>query len=146
MASAVQLVLSVKELVKDVGSRVSFEKPLRKCRKIIADDIAENFRGQHDPDGNPWAPPKRPLRPRGRKLLRKTKRLYRSVTMASGPDVQVIVNRTGLTVGTDVPYAQYHQFGTRKMVARPFMGISEKAQDAIDDVLNDYVDAVLKGE
>jgi phage gpG-like protein len=43
---------------------------------------------------------------------------------------KIVPYRTGFNVNT-TPYGAYHQFGTRKMPARPWMGIPPKALAAL---------------
>lgn len=52
-------------------------------------------------------------------------------------------------VGADRDYAKYHQTGTNnadgslRMVARPFLGLSEEDENDIRDVLNDFLEDLL---
>jgi phage gpG-like protein len=57
-----------------------------------------------------WAARKRPAPHR---LLKRTGTLWRSIRI-------IATTSTSVTVGTDRPYAQFHQLGTRHMPARPF--------------------------
>ena len=69
---------------------------------------------------SPWAPRKNNADP-GRPLLYKSgdlKQNFRSVV--TGPDTVV--------VGTKVEYARYHQHGTKKMPARPFLPVDKSGQ------------------
>lgn len=64
----------------------------------------------------PWAPlaPSTIRRKGHDKILYDTGRLRDSISIGE-------VTPSSATVGTDAPYAPYHQFGTKKMVARPFI-------------------------
>ena len=69
-----------------------------------------------------WAP-LRPstIRGKGHDLpLVETRRLRRSLTNEQDPEAIIQVRRRSLTYGTEVPYARYHEFGTRRMPRRPF--------------------------
>ncbi len=74
----------------------------------------------------PWAPlsPRTLARKRGRstRILVASGKLERSLTVpgASGSHVRMIGPAT-LAFGTRVPYAEYHQLGTRSMPARPVL-------------------------
>ena len=46
---------------------------------------------------------------------------------------------TGITVGTEVPYAIFHQKGTRRMVSRKMVGLKWTTRSAILRILGDYV-------
>ena len=55
-------------------------------------------------------------------LLIRTGRLYRSLTQEGGENISIWDPETlTLLLGTAVPYAPYHQFGTRTMPARPIL-------------------------
>ena len=87
---------------------------MRNLRAAIQKNVAAEalrqvqlgFKTGTDPDGVPWAP----LKHRVGQPLRKTGRLNRSFN--ARPSGQ------GIAIGTNVVYAQYHQRGTRRMVAR----------------------------
>lgn len=72
------------------------------------------------------------LKPRSKeRLMRDSSRLLRSLTRHATANLA--------QVGTNVVYAPHHQFGTKRMVARPMFGLS--AQDSADivDLLHDFV-------
>lgn len=64
-----------------------------------------------------------------RDILRDTGRLFRSLsagveeTPAGNPDQVLRLGRGEVIVGTNVPYAAYHQYGTARMPARPFLPV-----------------------
>lgn len=73
--------------------------------------VAEEFGHEQDPFGNRWAPKKKDD---GRPILRgETNRL---VSWR-----KAFVNQHGYRIASKAPYAKYHQYGTRKMVARPMV-------------------------
>jgi hypothetical protein len=98
--------------------------------------VGDEFRGQHDPYGDAWAPLKRErtrdrrarmraLRagrtPRGSKVLHRTGRMENSIgATASGGLMRVLV---------PVEYAQYHQVGTIRMVQRKILPDTEGGGD-----------------
>lgn len=59
----------------------------------------------------------------GKPILVRTERLRRSLTLGgSGTGDQVLdMQPMTLTMGTMVPYARFHQRGTKRMVARPVL-------------------------
>lgn len=73
---------------------------------------------KRSPDGKPWAPwrPSTAARRKGGSLLQDTGALMGGIHKSVAGDT--------LTVGSGVFYGAFHQFGTRKMVARPFLGLS----------------------
>lgn len=48
-----------------------------------------------------------------------------------------------VTVGVSEPYGTYHQLGTNKMVARPFLGLSDDDKNEITTLINGYLERVL---
>lgn len=80
--------------------------------------------GRWSPLSPPYARFKARVRP-GRPLLVFDGDLKREMTIP-GKGVYEI-RRSGMTVGTDLPYARYHQNGTPTMPARPLMGTPREA-------------------
>lgn len=82
-------------------------------------------------------------------ILLATGRLERSMTDAdSNESINKVINKKTLILGTRVPYAPHHQFGTSKMPARPFVLIGaeqvapeglNRRQDAWVAILASYV-------
>jgi len=56
-------------------------------------------------------------------ILYRSGELYRSLHDASHPDHVYVRTQTAMEIGTRVPYAAYHQYGTRKMPARPIIKV-----------------------
>lgn len=80
--------------------------------------------GKWAPLSPPYARFKARVRP-GRPILVFDGDLKREMTVP-GKGVYEITRR-GMTVGTDLPYAKYHQRGTGSMPARPLMGTPREA-------------------
>ncbi len=88
-------------------------------------DTQDAFASARDPrTGRPW-PPR--ARPHPWPPLRKTGRLYRAALLAAAA-----ASVTGSTLTVRVPrgrrYFAYQQTGTRKMPARPYLGVSVAAR------------------
>lgn len=83
-------------------------------------EVKQNFLQARDPYGNAWAPfTREPSQKRGgssAKLLMDTGRLVGSITHS----LEIMTNSSKVTVGTPVTYADFHQSGTPRNVARPF--------------------------
>jgi phage virion morphogenesis protein len=112
---------------------------LRQVGELYKDDINRRIIFQKtDPDGVPWAPwAKSTARARllkgtaGRGLLYDGGKLARSF--------RVVVGKDEVSVGTNVSYAPYLEFGTGRMPARRFMGLSKEAAASISDTLRNYI-------
>ena len=73
-----------------------------------------------------------------------TGRLVASVGAGSVDHVEE-VDRRGLVYGTNVSYAPYHQYGTRTIPARPFLGIGDDLAKQLEDVLVKFAeDEIVK--
>lgn len=108
---------------------------------IVEGSTRERFGTKTAPDGTSWAA----LRPstvaikNGRgSLMVDRGDLMRSITHHA--------TAVSIEVGTDRPYAKYLQTGTKKsdgtqrMVARPFLGLSEDDFTDIRELLNDFLE------
>lgn len=61
----------------------------------------------------------------GKPILQRTGDLERSLTSGSDPNAVRREERKTLTLGSRVPYALYHQLGTKRMPARPEIQLPE---------------------
>lgn len=149
---------------------ISFVRPFKVAKILIASDIKENFAGQHGPDGQPWAP----LKHRQGQALRDKGFLL----AASTAELVETLDDYSLTLTNVLEYAALHNFGgtvhkdeqrrskdekpwvftgpngetifTRRIKehdvtvpARPFMGVSVKAADRIAEAFAEHVMNIL---
>jgi phage gpG-like protein len=87
---------------------------------------AESFDGAH------WKPRQKDD---GRRLLVKTGRLRSSIRVMKR-------TRNSITVGTDVPYAEFHNKGTDRLPKRQFIGESKVLKRKFDGYISDYLKRV----
>lgn len=109
--------------------------PLTQAAVYMEASTKQRFIQQISPDGQPWEPlAASTLRyKQSGTILRETSRLFNSI----GYDVRGSEAR----VFTNVEYARYHQFGTRKMSARPFLGFSDRDVREINGIFERYYTA-----
>jgi len=98
------------------------ERALDESAAAILNRLRTGYLQETDPFGKPWIPSlagaKRRARGRGFTLF-DTGRLFHSIQLyRTAPGERLI--------GTDVPYAGWLNFGTSKMVARPFLAVTEE--------------------
>lgn len=98
---------------------------------------AQRFANKKSPDGVSWA-----------NLLPSTQRQKgdNNILIDSGDLVSSITHyasSNSVTVGVSKTYGVYHQLGTSKMVARPFLGISDNDKNEIGRLINDYLERIL---
>lgn len=106
-------------------------------RKEALQAVRDNFTSSATPEGRSWPPRKH--RGDGHPLLIDTGRMLQAAT-GGGPGHVTRVQNDELTVGVDdqkVPYAKYHNEGTRRMPRREFMGAGPKKIKQIGEILAD---------
>lgn len=108
-------------LLKAAGSD-ALRRALQAGGTVLARDARLSWKEPARRPG-PWAPlaPSTIKRKGHDKLLYDTGRLRDSITLGE-------VTPSSATVGTDAPYAPFHQFGTKKMAARPFIPAGSDGQ------------------
>lgn len=104
----------------------------------LTEAVAEQFhtRGAAGKHGS-WRANKRP---RGRQM-RKTSRLYNSLTKPNHPDLVYRPYGRALTFGTRVHYGVFHQEGTKRMPRRRLVDLSQKQLKRLNKL---YLLAVTK--
>lgn len=88
------------------------------------------FKDYTDPYSTPWLPLKKPRRDGSSKPLNDTGVLKNSITQHPTAD--------SVTIGTNVDYGQYHQFGTQHIPQRAFLPTEQQGLPGNweQDVLN----------
>lgn len=104
---------------------------------VLEREHAANWDGRHSPAGEPWAPlSEYTIQKKGHdKPLVLSGALREAMANRNGQGHIGEVFDHGLTYGTDIEYAAFHQDGTSRIPQREFAGMSEA-------VLNDFVDTV----
>lgn len=127
---------------EDLVSKLKNPRPLLvEVAGVIKADITERITTTKvDPDGNPWEPWAQSTATRrardgswARGLLWNSGALLDSLVEKIEPKRAVVT--------ATAPYAGFLQYGTRNMPARPFVGISQQANEDIIDLVNEYLDS-----
>jgi phage gpG-like protein len=108
---------------------------------MFSEATRECFDNSRDPWGNPWAPLKTPQfnkLPFSGKLVERRPLVKTGNLMRHASDKVAIGPRT-LEIGSGVPYSIFHQEGTRRMVARPFLGWSEWMLNRAGEMVAKYL-------
>jgi phage gpG-like protein len=111
---------------------------MEECGEVIAGGIDEAFEKGTAPDGTPWKKSKRAESEGGQTLI-DTATLRNSIGYEASVDA--------VAVGTNVPYAVYHQQPERDgeiMPKRQFIGISEETADELKSTLDDFMKACFE--
>lgn len=109
----------------------------RKMANVLRADAEEAFETEQSPDGKKWEDLD-PVYKKSRfakgydgKMLHRTGQLIDSLNIDYGDDFAA--------VGVSESYSIYHQLGTKKMSARPFLGVSEDGVEEIKDILKNAI-------
>jgi phage gpG-like protein len=147
------LELTLDELVRHLGNRASIlanpnlGQAWPAVGLYLQSQAQLNFAGGHSPEGAAWATLRHPSRRRGgpsAKPLRDTGILMGSMT-SNGPGHVDQRTPSSLTWGTNVSYAGYHQWGTRHIPARPFLGLTGPMIERIADLVADVAARQVAG-
>ena len=65
-------------------------------------------------------------------ILVDTSRLRKSIH-------SIMTGKKTVAIGTDVKYGKYHQFGTKHMSKRPFLGIDRAGETEIKGIIKRYI-------
>lgn len=99
-------------------------------REIGDDEVTRTllrFESASAPDGRAW----QPLKTRQGQTLVDTGVLRNSIK-------KQIYGGVLLEIGTNTPYAAFHQFGTRHIPARPFLGVSDDLIHTAEELIHAY--------
>jgi phage gpG-like protein len=141
-------------LTKLAGQFGNARPALRAGARVMAGAARENIASRGRSSGHPYPPHapatlraiastnRRGVRSAG-ELLNATGRLLQSVGTFGGPDSIFEETDDSLTIGTRVPYARFHQTGTRRMPRRPIYVTSPRVVREVGrEVRNSYRDGI----
>lgn len=135
--------------------KLDFTEPLKEVRDIIRRETLDNFLGQHDPDGIPWAEWSESTRRRNREPRKgrltghasRSRILFETGALeGSFGDVDEL-SSTRLRWGTDDHVAAFHQTAddgirdAHHMPERPMIGINDRMEAEIEEIVANYVES-----
>ena len=141
--SLVELFSDMSETYRDIDYRPLLEDFM----PVIAAQESSMFANETDSNGSSWAPLKPSVvkRKGNDRILVDTGALISSlVNIGDAGNIHDVFDH-GLTFGTDIEYASLLQDGTKRMPARPPVGISEETIDGLCEQVADYVVEQLRG-
>lgn len=98
-----------------------------------------NFVRQSDPEGKPWAALKA-----GTLRRKKTSAILRETgTLAAGIQMRSTTHQATVTSTAGSQYGIFHQKGTSKMVARPYIGIGDRHVPKIKTIIETHIQRAL---
>ena len=135
----------INDAIADLEAKIKNKDMMQEIGDIIVEDIRHRIvKLKADPDDKPWKPwAPSTAKARERKgnaalgLLFDTGTLLRSINA----EVKNHGQKGGITVyvGSNTKYAGWLNDGTEKMPARPFLGVSKRAKESIDEAINMYL-------
>jgi phage gpG-like protein len=117
---------------------------------IAEESMRQGFEQSKAPNGSGWAPnaPSTIKRKGHGVVLRETGRLGVSLTQETHPDavVEIVAEPSGcgFSRGTSVEYSGFNQNGTKRIPARPHVGLTEEACDEMTELGADLAIEHLK--
>jgi phage virion morphogenesis protein len=57
--------------------------------------------------------------------------------------VSAVIGASEVEVGTNLFYGKFHQYGTRKMVARPFLGLTNGDRDEVERTVDAFMTSLI---
>lgn len=138
----VQIELDVQDLHKKFEILRKETDPLKvldEAGAVLLNRVRKRFLNEVDPDGNPWKPSRAGIRRRskgGTGTLFDTGRLYRSIQLAPTQTKPLAQGEMAeSTIFTDVEYGAAHQYGTKRLPKRRFLGINQDDMEIYGKVL-----------
>jgi phage gpG-like protein len=118
----------VSEALAGMAARIGDPQPaLERARRMFAEQEAEVWGTEGAILGAHWSAAAEPAHKTDSRLLVASGRLRASLAGTQSGRVTADT----LELGTDVPYARFHQYGTRNMPARRILGLSPALQEQI---------------
>lgn len=122
----------------------SFREPLVKSvREVIIPSIRNNFAAEGRPAWAPLAPSTVLSRGASGPILNRSGRLLKVATQFN---IWSYTRDSATITGIEsrVKYAKYHQGGTRKMPARPFILLQDEDEEQIERIFYDWLDERIR--
>jgi phage virion morphogenesis protein len=108
-----------------------FKKEMDQSAAAILNRLRTTFLAEQDPTGAAWIPSRSGNARRkkgGTGTLFDSGRLFNSIQLSRQSDA------SERAIGTDVPYARKHQFGTDGMVKREFIAITPEHEELVTSI------------
>lgn len=124
----------IQQKFKELAQVVDSREIARKVANVLLQEAEAAFDNEKSPEGESWAKLNQDYKKRRYdkgytgNILQVTGDLVKSLNIDYGDNFAVI--------GAGEPYGQYHQLGTSKMPARPFLGLSNDGIEEIKAILN----------
>lgn len=134
-----------RELLRVAGDVGDVSPALNRIVDLWIDETGQQFDTQGFHGSGGWAPltpgyaAEKAKRFPGRGILHRTFALQQSLTDRGDPNMIVQIGRDELAWGTKVPYATFHQLGTRRMPRRRPVELTERARQQTVRILQRFI-------
>lgn len=140
-----QLANQLRARSRSLASGVAVDALRERAIALLQADILSNFEESHDPDGVPWLPLKKPRADGSKKPLVRTGKLRDSFLLLKS-NARTSGSLSTLLLRSDVPYAIFHQRGTRHIPKRRFIGIGKRVKIKLKTAVADWLAGWIKGD
>ena len=117
----------------------NFVPAMERASDIVNQSVRDNFTSSATPDGDDWPPRKRVGD--GHPLLIETGAMMQAAVDQGSGHIERFEPQ-GLVKGVQgeaVPYAAVHNYGGLKMPQREYMGLHDRGEAAVAELLADFV-------
>lgn len=138
------------KVLGDMVARIEGERRVDLYRDLLPtvyEELHESFQKPLGKGGGP-APPHAPstvAKYGQHQLLVLSGALMRSATRSTGEGSDYSYSENGLSVGVDIPYAKYHQYGTKHIPQRKFFYLSDDGRGRIAEKVKELCFELLVG-
>ena len=113
-----------------------FKDEMDQSAAAILNRLRTTFLAEQDPTGAAWVPSASGIARRrkgGSGTLFNSGRLFRSIQLSRLPDI------SERAIGTDVPYAATHQYGTQRIAKREFLSITPEHESLVTAIFTSKI-------
>lgn len=117
-----------------VGKKIrDYRQPMRAVGNLLLSETRANFNSERSPEGSSWAA----LSPATIERKGHARKLWETGAMYAS--IGVTIGDKSAEVYSNDWKASFHQYGTVKMPARPFIGISARMLNSAVGIVNQYI-------
>lgn len=123
------------ESLDDIASEISKGKYRRKFKQVAVEQVIYRLTDEkRSPDGSSWPPWSEKYERRNRSKNPNRSMLVREGYLKDSIRGQLFRGNE-IHIGSDLFYAEYHQYGTENIPQREFLGLSDDNMDDLNDEL-----------
>ncbi|NJR38538.1 MAG: phage virion morphogenesis protein [Leptolyngbyaceae cyanobacterium CSU_1_4] len=123
------------------GNLTNLRPAMKQIGEYMVFETDENFRGEHDPEGNPW----KKLDPDYLKWKQRTGKITKILQLRGRLRKSIVYRAESdrVSIGTNVIYGNIHQWGGKarsaNLPARPFLGVTAENEREMGQIIMDFL-------